>query len=261
MDFVHFDKMMRVYEESLDQKIIPGVYMIVRLDGRCFHQLTDKYFKKPFDEVFAEFMKATTIHLMEESGFKCTYGYIQSDEISLLIDFNSELFNRKVRKFDSILAGEASAKFSMLMKSLFENFNETAVFDARVIPIPNEETLWDYFLWRQEDCHRNALNSWCYHTLLAKGASKKEANDALLKRSLSDKNELLFQNGINYNDVPNWQKRGIGLYYKTKNFYKEKDNKSKGKVMYMRDILKVDLNLPYDRANYIRFLTDLVLFN
>ena len=26
------------------------------------------------------------------------------------------------------------------------------------------------------------------------------------------KNELLYQKGINYNDVPAWQKRGVGIY-------------------------------------------------
>ena len=26
------------------------------------------------------------------------------------------------------------------------------------------------------------------------------------------KNELLFQKGINYNDLPGWQKKGVGVY-------------------------------------------------
>jgi tRNA(His) 5'-end guanylyltransferase len=30
--------------------------------------------------------------------------------------------------------------------------------------------------------------------------------------SQSDKNELLFQYGINYNDLPSWQKRGVGIF-------------------------------------------------
>jgi tRNA(His) 5'-end guanylyltransferase len=27
------------------------------------------------------------------------------------------------------------------------------------------------------------------------------------------KNELLFQHGINFNDLPTWQRRGVGLYW------------------------------------------------
>jgi tRNA(His) 5'-end guanylyltransferase len=29
--------------------------------------------------------------------------------------------------------------------------------------------------------------------------------------SVADKNELLFRRGVNFNDVPAWQKRGTGL--------------------------------------------------
>jgi len=29
--------------------------------------------------------------------------------------------------------------------------------------------------------------------------------------SIAGKNELLFQHGVNFNDLPLWQKRGIGL--------------------------------------------------
>lgn len=36
---------------------------------------------------------------------------------------------------------------------------------------------------------------------------------ALIGLSVSAKNELLYQNGINFNDLPAWQKRGSGLYW------------------------------------------------
>jgi len=29
-----------------------------------------------------------------------------------------------------------------------------------------------------------------------------------------EKNELLFQNGVNYNDLPLWQKRGAGIWWR-----------------------------------------------
>jgi len=31
--------------------------------------------------------------------------------------------------------------------------------------------------------------------------------------SVADKNEWLFQLGINFNDLPAWQKRGVGLFW------------------------------------------------
>jgi tRNA(His) guanylyltransferase len=32
--------------------------------------------------------------------------------------------------------------------------------------------------------------------------------------SVADKNNLLFEQGINYNDLPAWQKRGVGFGYR-----------------------------------------------
>ena len=50
MDFDAFDKKMRVYEESLDQIIVPETYMVARLDGRGFTKLTKEkcIFEAPF---------------------------------------------------------------------------------------------------------------------------------------------------------------------------------------------------------------------
>jgi tRNA(His) 5'-end guanylyltransferase len=46
-------------------------------------------------------------------------------------------------------------------------------------------------------------------------------------QSVGYKNELLFQNGINFNDVPTWQKRGTGVYWET--FQKEGFNPKLGR--------------------------------
>ena len=40
-----------------------------------------------------------------------------------------------------------------------------------------------------------------------------ESGDRLLGLSTAEKNELLFRAGINFNELPNWQKRGVGLYW------------------------------------------------
>ena len=40
-----------------------------------------------------------------------------------------------------------------------------------------------------------------------------EAERALSRQSWSAKHELLFQRGINFNDLPPWQRRGVGLLW------------------------------------------------
>ena len=207
MVFEDLDKEMRVYEESLDQYILPDMYLAARLDGRSFTRLTKEVcqFEAPFDVRFRDMMVETTKALMN-SGFRIVYGFTESDEISLLFHPDDNTFGRKVRKINSTLAGEASAAFSLLL-------GKAATFDCRVIPLPSRERVADYFAWRQEDAHRNSLNAWCYWTLRKEGCSVSEATAALEGKSVPYKNELLFQRGINYNDLPAWQKRGIGVTF------------------------------------------------
>ena len=207
MTFDELDAKMRVFETSHDYRVLPEVYIVARIDGRNFTRLTKEIhkFEVPFDIRFRDYMVETTRHLMD-CGFRVIYGYTESDEISLLFDLNDNTFGRKLRKLNSILAGEASAKFSVLLGGM-------ACFDARISELPTKELVIDYFRWRNEDAHRNALNSYCYWTLRNNGESVGQATRFLEGMSVADKNELLFQNGINFNDVPNWQKRGVGLYW------------------------------------------------
>ena len=126
MKFDELDRRMRVFETAYDFAVLPGIYLVVCLDGRSFTRLTKEVhsFVAPFDERFRDYMIATVTHLMQ-CGFRVLYGYTQSDEISLLFHPEEITFDRKIRKYISILAGEASAQFSLLLGDL-------AVFDGRL---------------------------------------------------------------------------------------------------------------------------------
>ncbi len=209
MNFDILDKKMRKYERSLDISILPELYLAARIDGRSFTRLTKELcpMETPFDVKFRDCMIGTVRHLMD-CGFKVVYGYTESDEISLLFHPAENAFGRKTRKLNSVLAGEASAAFTHLL-------GYPAAFDCRLIPLPTVETVQDYFRWRQEDANRNALNSHCYWLLRKEGCSRNDATGQLEGKSITFKNELLFSRGINYNDLPAWQKRGVGIWWES----------------------------------------------
>lgn len=236
MKFDDLDKKMRVYEESVDQTILQELYLVARLDGRSFSRLTKEIcnFEAPFDEKFRDMMINTVKQLMN-CGFRVIYGYTESDEISLLFHKNENTFGRKVRKYNSILAGMASATFSL-------ELGQPVAFDCRIVPLPNIELVKDYFLWRQEDAHRNALNAHCYWMLRKEGKSIEEGTLLLEGKSVSYKNELLFSRGINFDKLPLWQKRGVGIYWDEieKTGYNPIKNVEEKTV---RRELKVDMNL------------------
>lgn len=237
MKFNELDKKMRIYETAHDHSVMPGVFIVARIDGRCFTTLTkDKHkFEAPYDPKFRDMMSETVKHLMQ-CGFKVRYGYTQSDEISLLLDLDESTFDRKERKLNSVLAGEASAKFSLLL-------GDIGAFDCRICQLPSRQLVIDYFRWRNEDAHRNALNAHCYWSLRKEGVSPAESSATFTRMSVAEKNEFLFQRGINFNDLPSWQKRGIGVYWE--NYEKDGVNPISGEsVKANRNRLKVDLDLP-----------------
>jgi tRNA(His) 5'-end guanylyltransferase len=45
------------------------------------------------------------------------------------------------------------------------------------------------------------------------GDSARQATATLRGASTAQQNELLYRYGINFNDIPSWQRRGIGLYW------------------------------------------------
>ncbi len=246
MKFDDLDAKMRVYEQSLDQILLPELYMVARLDGNRFTRLTREIcaFEAPFDISFRDMM-IETIKALMTYGFRVIYGFTESDEISLLFHPREDTFGRKVRKYNSLLAGVASAAFSARLR-------RQAVFDCRMVPLPTVERVQDYFLWRQEDAHRNSLNSHCYWMLRKQGKNAEEAAQMLKGQSISFKNELLFRNGINFDKLPSWQKRGIGVYWDT--VEKQGLNPITGKTeTALRRELTVDTELPL-REVYARFI-------
>jgi tRNA(His) 5'-end guanylyltransferase len=250
MKFDDFDARMRRYETAHDQRIEPDMPVVVRLDGRAFTTLTrDRHqFEAPFDAHFRYCMVATSRRLMD-CGFKSIYAYTQSDEISLLLHPRDGTFGRKSRKIISVLAGEASAAFSLAL-------GDTGVFDARLCLLPTVGILIDYFRWRQEDAHRNALNSHCYWRLREEGLPADKAHQRTAHLSTAEKNELLFERGINFNSLPAWQKRGVGLYYEDRQ-KQAVDPRTDQSVVTSRRRIKVDMALPI-KNDYGRFVRSLM---
>lgn len=237
MKFEELDESMRVFETAHDVCVLPGIHIVARLDGRGFTRLTKEVmkFEAPFDERFRDHMIEVVRHLMD-CGFRILFGYTQSDEISLLFHPGDNGFGRKERKLNSVLAAEASAVLSLSMK-------QVATFDCRISQLSTGKHVVDYFRWRNEDAHRNALNGHCYWLLRKQGVGAKEATQQLLGKSVAEKNEFLFQNGINFNDQPSWQKRGVGVYWEE--FEKEGfDPVKQISTTATRRRLKEDLKLP-----------------
>lgn len=208
MNFDMLDKKMRQFETHDDRHVLPGVWIVLRMDGRGFTKLTKETlkFQAPFDMKFRDAMVATARDLMGSAGFSTLFGWTSSDELSILLRYDDQTFARKTRKLISVMAGEASASITL-------HLGHHAVMDARVCELPGSQDVVDYFRWRQEDAARNALNSWVYWTMRKEGKSASTATTAMLGMSVSLKHDYLHGRNINFDKLPDWQKRGVGFFW------------------------------------------------
>lgn len=209
------------YEDRFRYKLPRRAYTIIRIDGKSFHTYT-RGLQRPFDEGLIEDMNNTTAFLCKNiMGAKM--GYVQSDEISILIsDFDTletqSWFDYNVQKMTSVGASLATSEFNRLridryirdkyndgitnITQLFiENLSNVklANFDARVFQIPSRVEVENYFIWRQQDAVRNSISSVAQSLY-----SPKELNGV----KTNEMQELIFQKGINWNDYDFRKKRG-----------------------------------------------------
>lgn len=199
---------MKNYEGVPRSRLVPKTPVIMRLDGRAFHTFT-KGMKRPVDLRMQRCMVETAAFLCKEiSG--AAIAYTQSDEISiLLVDYKNVQtqgwFDYEVQKMASVAAAMATVKFyeTYLLEFGLDNphlARNLPTFDCRVWNLPKHEVV-NYFIWRQQDCTRNSIS------MLAQANFSHKQLQNQSQEKMQDM--LVLEKGINWNDCPVAQKRGI----------------------------------------------------
>lgn len=229
------DRMKEFYEKRNRNFLTRRTPVIIRIDGKAFHTYT-KRLNKPFDLGLIEDMQQTTKFLCKTIQ-GCKFGYVQSDEISLLLTDYDTLqtnawFDYCQNKMESISASLTTGFFNhfrfqrYFTEGIQEHFNEgtdwenhkiaigdicnyfplekvqPAAFDARAFNIPKEEVC-NCFIWRQQDATKNSIS------MLAQSMY---SHQQLHGKTGNEMQEMCFQKGVNWNDLPTSQKRGTAVY-------------------------------------------------
>lgn len=177
MNFQSLKEKCEYFRSLSDYKLVPNSYVIIMLDGHSFSKLIKNKYKKPFDETFIDMMNETAKYLLQNvQGAK--FAYVQSDEISILVtDFDTpmtdSLFGYRLCKIQSICAAMAASKFNQLaLQNAFKEYDSAhgafktpydvvegqnlVEFDCKAWAVPDYNTAFCHFLWRQNDCVRNS---------------------------------------------------------------------------------------------------------
>lgn len=176
--------------------LIPNLPICVRVDGRAFHTFT-RGMNRPYDERMSKAMIETMKYLVKKTD--ACIGYVQSDEISLVLsDSKDPLFGGRVQKLTSIIAAMATAKFNDEIHKSFPD-KPLAEFDCRVWNVPNRTEAANTILWREFDATKNSISM---------AARSVYSDNQLLNKNSSEKQEMLWQKGINWDKYPVFFKRG-----------------------------------------------------
>lgn len=242
MDTSDLAKRMKDYESISKSKLMKRCPVICRIDGKAHHSFCRK-FARPFDEIYIKSMQETAKYLCKNLQ-GVVMSYQQSDEITLVfVDYKelntSPYFDYEVQKLCSIIASMATMIFNkVFIKNVdefyhnefeelkldninnfeshqewenvfdkldakyevyYDAYKKGAMFDARVFNIPKEEVT-NCVYWRELDATRNSIQM-----VGQANFSHKE----LQNKSCNQIQDMLFtQKGINWNDLPTYQKRG-----------------------------------------------------
>lgn len=163
------EKRMKENYENREKHFLPRrTNTIIRVDGKNFSKYT-KSFDKPYDVNMLDAMENTMLSMLEEIQ-GAQFGYTQSDEISFYLrDDHSETtqayFDGNLQKIASVAASLATGHFNENIGKLTTKARRPAFFDARVFTIPDPVEVENYFIWRNKDAIRNAIQSYGRHIL------------------------------------------------------------------------------------------------
>lgn len=205
------DRMKR-YETVFKTRLTPRTPALIRLDGKAFHTFTQAM-DRPYDARFHRCMWRAAQTLCEEVE-GCKLAYVQSDEITLLLNDYGTLqtqpwFDYEVQKLCSVSASTCTVSFyaAFLAEFSLERLpGRFPAFDARCWNVPKEEVA-NAFIWRQQDATRNSIS------MLAQAHFSHKELHGVSSAGMQDK--LMLEKGINWNDCPIPQRRGVCVVRET----------------------------------------------
>lgn len=229
MHFENLKDKCEYFRSLTDYKLTPNSYVIAMVDGRSFSKMIKNKYQKPFDDTFVRIMNEVAEYLVKNiQGAK--FAYTQSDEISILItDFDTPdtdaAFGYRICKLQSIIAAMAASKFNQLAliydvehrlyeKCKFDCENtiyrsdqvvneiknqKLVEFDCKVWSVPDYNTAFCHFLWRQNDCIRNSKQQTAQTYLSHKELVGKSADEQIeLCKNEKNVDWDNFDNGLKY---------------------------------------------------------------
>lgn len=195
--------------------LLPETYIVVRIDGKKFHEFSKYYdFAKPNDLRALKLMNACAKNVVLNYKNDMILAFGESDEYSFILKKDTTLYNRRNDKLSTLVVSLFTANYVSLWPKFFLDtpldVKHLPFFDSRCVTYPNLQIIKDYLSWRFVDTHINNLyNTVFWQLVQVCGMTTREAENRLSGTVSSEKQEILFKDcKINYNNEPEMFKKG-----------------------------------------------------
>lgn len=183
-------------------------YLVARLMGIDFEGILespDFGFTEPFDADFGKMMVRTASHLL--GGDACgRYAFTELMEMSLLLDRGAVAAQwSDASDLSGYLVALSSAKMSLQVE-------DEALFGCKLYAFSTSDLVVSYLMWRQQEADLSALNRYCRHVLSTDDSDPESVVKIMEGLGPLEKEEILRQHDIEYDDLPAWQRTGTAVY-------------------------------------------------
>ena len=171
------DRMKKYEAVTTGTSLIERLPIYARIDMRAGHTFC-RGLDKPFDNDYADTMKAATAYVVEKTN--ALVGYCQSDEASFVwLDSSKIPFETRLFKLQSVLASMFTAAFiqnsrGMIVDKVSKLF---PTFDCRVCNMPSLDEAANMILWRERDSIKNSITLLALEHFSDKELERKNSDD------------------------------------------------------------------------------------
>ena len=212
-------KDIRLFE--FEQKFLPDTYIVIRLSMFNYHDFISSHsLDFPYDNKLFRLFQACGREVSQNlDDISCFLA--NDEEISFIFKRQATCHNRRRDKLVSTVSSLFSSAFTFFWKKFFNSIllQSPPMFLGKGMTIPNRRILRNYLISRQENMYQSALQRYCQIVLQRISKDKNEC----LSMNVSEKNELLFSHGINFNSLPAHHRHGIFTYFLKKSFHETSD--------------------------------------
>ncbi len=199
---------LRAFQVPAESPITAGHVMVARLEGVDFEEILkspDFGFSQPYDASFNKIMLKTTTRLL--GADTCgRFGFTEHLEMSVLLDPAAvEQRWGEAANLLTYLSSVASTKLSL-------HLDMEAVFKCQLFSFGQPELAVAYFNWRQQEAPHNGLSRHCAFLLAKEDRTPDQVRTILDGMAPLEMEEILRQQGVEYNALPSWQRHGTGVY-------------------------------------------------